>query len=96
MRPITLTKFGETLNEYPKGHLPADHPGAHQDNPEDEVKKLSCCVGIHAVCNCWVDVREISDTHRALVCRGCRLRVVFPTMVQTYGDLRAHCEKVLG
>ena len=95
MKPIVLTEYGETLNEYPKGHLPSDHPGAHQDLPEHEAKKMSICIGIHAVCSCWMDIREISSTHRALTCRGCNLRFVIPKEVQTFGDLRAFCAERL-
>lgn len=94
MKPIKLNGYGETLQEYPKGDLRRD-PAPHQDLPADEAKELSTCVGIHAVCHSWVDFKEISETHNALLCRGCSLRFVFPNTVKTFGDLRAHCEKEL-
>ncbi len=94
MRPIILNRFGDTLLEYPKSPVfcgpisEADHEADHE---ADEKKKISTCVGIHAVCGSWIDFNEISDTHNALCCRSCNLRFVYPNRVKTFGDLRKYC-----
>lgn len=78
MEPIALTQFGETLLEYP-GSKTTDE------------SKLSGCIGIHEVCNCWVDLRVISKTHNILKCRSCGLRIPLLKSIDTYGKLRQWC-----
>jgi len=75
MEPILLTSFGERLLKYP----------GSQDTDES---KLSPCIGIHEICSSWVDVRQISDTHNAICCRCCNLRIVIPNTIETFGQLR--------
>lgn len=76
IKPIVLTKFGEILNP--------DSKTGNDDN------NLSTGVGLHDVCGGWFDLRPISETHKALVCSACKLRVVMPAEVTTYGDLRGY------
>ena len=83
--PIALTNFGETLLEYPFVESP------YTEGYTDE-SELSTCVGIHGICNGWVDIKEISITHNALVCRYCNLRIVIPKTINTYGKLREFCK----
>lgn len=75
--PIVLTKYGESLLEYPsdRGHA------------RDE-STLGSTVGVHELCRGFVDRVKVAKEHDALVCRQCCLRVVFPNTVKTYGDLR--------
>jgi len=75
--PIVLTREGDALLHYP-GSDPDKHP------------KLETCVGVHAVCAGWVDIRRISQTHSALTCRACGLRVPIPNRVSTYNKLQRH------
>jgi hypothetical protein len=74
---IQLTSEGDLLTLY---------PGSDPTKLDDS--DLSCCVGIHFHCHGWMDVRQASETNRALVCRSCHLRVSFPAIVKTWGDLR--------
>ena len=87
--PIVITKFGDTLVEYP-GLLSAD----------DTLPLLSPTrfisedvAGIHSGDGGWIIVHEISSTHTALACHTCYLRVLVPNSVKTWGDLRAHFKK---
>ena len=81
MQPIQLTKFGETLINYP----------GSESNDQSE---LYCCIGIHEECG-WMDIHKISKTHVALTCRNCGLRVVIPKDIKTYGQLREYCNKII-
>ena len=77
IRPITLTSFGEEMTGYPGSN-------------ESEDSKLGVCIGVHEICEGFLDIKKISTTHNAIVCRSCHLRIVIPASLQTYGDLRAH------
>lgn len=50
---------------------------------------IGCVVGTHM--GCWVHLVHESETHRALWCRDCGLRIVIPAEVNTYGKLRQWC-----
>ncbi len=88
--PIQLGQYGEKL--YDSLGSPV--------NPENlDGKDMIVCIGIHRPCHgglepgeamngCYMDIHVISETHRAITCRGCRMRVVIPIEVKTYGDLR--------
>jgi hypothetical protein len=86
LKPITLTEYGEQLRECPRDFGLVDHA--------KDTDALGFRIGIHDICNGWVDIKIVSATHRALVCRDCHLRVVIPTAVKTYGDLREHFAKL--
>lgn len=71
--PIRLSYFGETM-------LPA---GADADAMD-----VLLDIGRHAVCEGAIGLHAVSETHRAVSCRKCGLRVIVPVGVATYGDLR--------
>jgi len=73
LQKIVLTENRESIRAYP-GVTDAD-------------VELSLCIGIHNVCNGWVDISKVSESHQAIVCRKCYLRVVVPFWVKNYSDL---------
>ena len=75
--PILLNKYGEKLNKHPDASC------------EDE-RRLSSPIGLHAFCNGWVDIRKVSETHQAIICRVCKLRIIIPIEIKNYGDLRKY------
>lgn len=77
IKPIVLTSAGETLLGYP-GSVRGDEG------------ELDNCIGVHDVCNGFVDIKKISTTHNAIICRSCHLRVIVPASLKTYGELRAY------
>lgn len=81
LEPIQLTPEGDLLREYPPSH------NYFVDHTRNDCE-LSCCVGVHDYCDGWVDRTRVTKTHDALICRRCRLRVLFPKEVKTYGELR--------
>lgn len=87
LQPVQLTADGDMLLEYPKqaaffGGL--EYFVSHTRDAD----ALSSCVGVHKHCHGWVDRNRATDTHDSLVCRRCHMRVLFPTEVKTYGQLR--------
>lgn len=58
-----------------------------------EEDELSCCIGVHHICKGFIDIRDISITHKVIICRGCALRIVIPVSVKTYKDLRKELKK---
>ena len=79
MKPIKMTRHNEMLLQYPQSHQ------------TDESELLpGGCIGIHDTCRGWVDLRVVSYTHWALVCRLCKLRVVVPNSLETFGELRGY------
>ena len=83
LEPIQLTPEGDFLLEYP----PNLTPGFLVDHTRDD-HRLNSCVGVHKYCGSWMDRHGATATHDAISCRGCRLRVLFPKEVKTYGELR--------
>ena len=89
MKPIQLNDIGETLLSYPKCNSREED---NQPSEEDEQQNLSSsCTGVHDMCGGWVDVKTISQTHKALVCRSCSLRFIIPKGTKTFGQLRSYC-----
>ena len=81
VEPIVLDKnTGEILLGY---------PGSEQGDEGE----LWCCIGVHEICRGWVDIKPISTTHQALVCRSCGMRILVPASVKTFGDLRSFFNK---
>lgn len=82
IKPIILTEHNEVLK------------------PLVDVKKdseeLSFCIGWHLYCNGSLDIMVVSNTHKAIRCNRCGLRVVIPSGVKTYGDLKRHTKATLG
>jgi len=83
IEPILLTEAGEILTS-----------GGRPVSATDDAK-LSICIGVHDVCNGFVDWKIISASHKAVLCRACGMRVVVPGNVETYGDLREFAERRL-
>jgi hypothetical protein len=83
IQPIVISAYGETLEGYPNSQV-------------GDEGKLSTCVGVHQVCQGFVDINKISLTHCALNCRLCKFRIVIPNEVKTYGDLRAFFKQFNG
>jgi hypothetical protein len=83
MKPIILTEYNETLEEY--GNAPIDDRYA-----------LSNCLGIHSHCGGTLITKIASNTHNVILCERCNLRVVVPNGLKTYGDLRRHINAILG
>lgn len=85
LKPIRLTVEGDMLREYPPS---SDYFVNHtRDNRE-----LSSCVGVHDYCNGWMERILATQTHDAILCRACHLRVLFPKEVTSYGQLREYME----
>lgn len=81
LRPIVLTRFGETLVKYP----------GSSDTEESELE--SVLAGVHAVCSGWIDKKAVSSNHFALICRNCGLRILVPDFVKTFAQLRGYCKQ---
>jgi hypothetical protein len=82
---IPLTELGESLQPYPK------FDGSDYKMLDDNT--IGNCMGVHHVCGGFVDLKEVSKTNNAMICRSCGLRVVLPNTVETYGELREWTEK---
>lgn len=69
------------------------------ENPEAIGSRLMhgrrTIVGIHEFCNSELSFLKISTTYHAISCQKCALRVPIPSIVATYGELRAHLSKTL-
>ncbi len=80
-KPILIGPDGELLCEsYPPSY------GHFVDHKNDE-SNIFNYAGVHKYCG-EVERKRVSATHDALVCRGCYLRVTFPSSVKTFGELR--------
>jgi hypothetical protein len=55
--------------------------------------ELSTCVGVHYICNGFVDYLRTSESYSALRCRLCGLRVTFPTGLRNVDALQAWFHK---
>ena len=81
--PIIVSEYGEAISGYP--------------DSEFEESTLDTVAGVHyggaGGCRGFVDARRVSESHKALYCRGCHLRIVIPVAVNTLGDLRKHFAK---
>ena len=81
MEPIVLTFLGETL--IPQYSVPVKIE-------ETSFLRAHSTIGLHKLCGGWVYVHEISETHSAIVCQSCCLRVAIPNNVRTFKDLREY------
>lgn len=52
-------------------------------------------LGQHQICNGFIDCEQVSKTHKALICRKCKLRVLIPIKIKTWQDLRNYAEQAL-
>ena len=80
MESIVLNGFEEILGEYPGRETRDD-------------KKLSDCAGTHGICPGFIDIRDVSQGYKRLVCRRCGPipGTTFPVGINTYGELRGWC-----
>ncbi len=81
MKPIVLSSLNEVMNGY--------------SEETKEEATLSGCIGSHQVCGDWIDIKSISRTHNAIICRGCNMRIPIPVAIKTYAGLRVYFEKLL-
>ncbi len=81
LEPVQLTPEGDFLLELPPEH------GCFVDHARDW-SQFKMSAGVHQYCRGWVDRTRVTKAHDVLVCRRCHLRVLFPTAVNTYGELR--------
>lgn len=81
LNEIILTEYGEVLSCY---------PGTETRDDID----LDSCIGAHEVCEGWVDLRKVSKTHNAIVCRRCHLRIVVPSEVNTWKKLAGYFKQL--
>ncbi len=84
--PIVLTKTGATLinKDDSQGELTDD----------SEFPKASI-IGIHKKCLGYPEIYPDSETHNAIYCHRCGLRIVYPNTVKTYGQLRKYLASFL-
>jgi len=82
---LQLNSYGDTIELY----------GFDMTSPDQEKVRLRGELGSHYVCEGRCTLRDISETHQAIVCRCCNLRVVIPSNIKTYGALFAHFKKKL-
>lgn len=79
--PVIVSEFGEGLMPYPRRDNSNSDPGEYPDS------SLSTCVGIHHLCGGWIDIRRASESHNALCCLSCKMRILIPVAVDTFGKL---------
>lgn len=74
--PVIVSEFGDTIDiqEWSKR--------------SDATSLYHYC--IHAHCRGEIELRQISNTHIAIICRVCQMRIPIPDSVETLGKLRAH------
>ena len=81
MSPIPLDGYGNLLKEYPAGG------GVPHTHDSDELRGQ---IGVHAVCNGFMELQPVSKEWRVIFCRQCCLRIYVPANLKTYSDLRKH------
>lgn len=91
--PILLTAEGDTLTECQPQPL-CDCTEYLVDHTRDD-NQLRSCVGVHRRCGGGIYRIGATDDCDALSCANCRIRILFPQGIKTYGDLRIHMEKAL-
>jgi len=85
MEPIILTEIGEML-------IVNSELGPLTDN---SCLQEDCHIGIHYICRGFIDLKPVSLKYNAILCRSCKLRIVIPRAIITYGDLRSYFERIL-
>ena len=84
---VVLNDIGETLlprtgaTSGIRKPAPPDRPLGYEDSRH---------IGDHELCGWPIALFTVSETHYALLCRGCYMRVVIPRTVVNWGDLYAH------
>lgn len=72
---IQITQAGDLLRCYPNGNM-------------DNETLLAHCIAIHHVCGGFVDLKPTTYISNAIICRACKLRIVIPNIIETFGELR--------
>lgn len=88
LQPIRLTPDGDLLCESPSTPLALNCFEYFVEHTRDDCKLGCCGVSVHKYCNGWMDRTRATETHDAIVCRKCHLRVLFPKEIKTFGELR--------
>lgn len=90
LAPIQLTSEGDFLQEIPRLREYPHSGGYFVDHTRDghELSHTSSGVGVHLHCRGWMHRTRVTETHDALVCGSCHLRVRFPKEIKIYGELR--------
>ena len=84
---IKITQYGEYLHAYQVAEWNDDY---------EESSHLSSTIGTHVLCDGFIDIKEVSQTHNVLSCRACGLRFYIPIKVDTYGKLRKYMKSEVG
>ena len=90
LTPIQLTHEGDILEEhYPHAGLEIHH--AHVNDKTILSKKL----GLHKYCEGEIWRIRVAREYNALYCNSCHLRISFPNIIWTYGELRKYMAQML-
>ena len=89
IEPIVLTESGNTLVTRSKSTDSA------RDITDETPLPFCTYVGIHDVCNGFLELNPCNQHYKVLCCSDCHLRIEFPNNVDTYGKLRAWCAENL-
>lgn len=96
LKPIQITPEGDFLREFCLTPLNFGPEYFIQHKRDENV--LNSNVGIHKFCNGDIYRVRATETHDAILCQKCYLRVLFSKEVKTYGELREEfafkCAKV--
>ena len=76
LNKIVLNTFGETLLPY---------PGCEDNDPNKSEPESA--IGVHEMCDGWVDILEVSANYQAIICRQCNLRILVPKEINTWKSL---------
>ena len=96
IQPIHLTADGDILMDQPSPIvLLSDRFEFPVYVIQDEDEISSSVAGIHKYCGGIIECMQVTEKHKALVCRKCHLRILTPKEINTYGELREYMEESL-
>lgn len=90
MEPIKLTEYGDVLV------IEREVVAAIDDNTEIREFKggWQGRIGEHGRdCAGPIEIKKIAESYDVIFCTRCFLRIVIPSTVKTYGDLRSFLKK---
>lgn len=95
LKPIILTDRGERLLEKPSSKPSSIWDGFYQYFLQHTRNKDSFTdpIGIHQFCKGEVSLRQVAKGYNALFCPKCGMRILLPTEIKTYGELRKFLSK---
>jgi len=88
LTPIQLTSMGDNLCECPPRPKESEYFKYFVNHTRDNDPFGPFLVGIHQLCNGWMERIQATKTHDVILCRKCCLRIPIPKEIRTYGDLR--------